>query len=46
MSEEAAVADTGDNAQAVADAIERPENVPEKFWNNDTKSVNNDAVME
>ena len=35
-----------DNSQAVADAINRPENVPEKFWNNDTKSVNNDQVLE
>ena len=35
-----------DNAQVVADAIERPDNVPEKFWNNDTKAVNNDAVLE
>lgn len=46
MSEEAAVADTGDNAAIVADAIDRPENVPEKFWNNETKSVNNDQVLE
>jgi len=44
MSEEAA--ESVDNAQAVADAIERPDNVPEKFWNNETKSVNNDAVLE
>jgi len=43
MSEEAT---PEDNSQAVADAIERPENVPEKFWNNDTKAVNNDAVLE
>ena len=35
-----------DNSQAVADAITRPENVPEKFWNNETKAVNNDAVLE
>ena len=46
MSEEEGNTDTGDNAQVVADAIERPENVPEKFWNNDTKAVNNDAVLE
>ena len=43
MSEE----DNGqDNAQAVADAIERPENVPEKFWDNESKSVNHDQVLE
>jgi hypothetical protein len=46
MSEEAEAAPVEDNSQAVADAIERPENVPEKFWNNDTKAVNNDAVLE
>jgi len=45
MTEEAAV-EAEDNSQAVADAINRPENVPEKFWNNDTKSVNNDQVLE
>lgn len=39
-------ADTPSDADIVADAIERPENVPEKFWNNETKSVNNDAVLE
>ena len=43
MSEEA---DTVDDAQAVADAIVRPENVPEKFWNDETKTVNNDQVLE
>ena len=48
MSEEADTGDTGDTSdqQAVADAIVRPENVPEKFWNTDTKTVNNDAVLE
>lgn len=35
-----------DNSKAVAEMIERPENVPEKFWNDETKSVNNDAVLE
>jgi hypothetical protein len=47
MSEEAVV-ESGevDNSQAVADMIERPENVPEKFWNQDTKTTNNDAVLE
>lgn len=43
----AAVTDDGvSDQQAVADAIVRPENVPEKFWNADTKTVNNDAVLE
>jgi hypothetical protein len=46
MSEEAAAEAPTDNSQAVADAIGRPDNVPEKFWNNDTKSVNNDQVLE
>ena len=47
MSEEAVVeGGEVDNAQVVADAIERPEKVPEKFWNNDTKTTNNDAVLE
>jgi len=44
MSEENA--EVIDNAQAVADAIERPENVPEKFWDNETKSVKHDSVLE
>lgn len=44
MSEEEAV--VVDNSQAVADAITRPENVPEKFWNDETKTTNNDAVLE
>ena len=44
MSEENA--EVIDNAQVVADAIERPENVPEKFWDNETKSVKHDAVLE
>ncbi len=38
--------DVVDDAAIVADAIERPENVPEKFWNDETKSVNNDQVLE
>ncbi len=38
--------DTPSDADVVANAIERPENVPEKFWNNETKAVNNDAVLE
>ena len=42
MSEEEAVSDE----QAVADAIVRPDNVPEKFWNDETKTVNNDQVLE
>lgn len=48
MSEDAAVTtdDGTSDQQAVADAIVRPENVPEKFWNTDTKTVNNDAVLE
>ncbi len=46
MSEEEGTPVVEDNSQAVADAIQRPENVPEKFWNNETKSVNNDAVLE
>lgn len=48
MSEEGEAVDTGgeDNAQAVADAIVRPDNVPEKFWNDETKSINNDQVLE
>jgi hypothetical protein len=45
MSEESAEATPEDNSQAVADAIERPENVPEKFWDNNTKSVRNDDVL-
>jgi hypothetical protein len=45
MSEEAEVAPV-DDSQAVADMISRPENVPEKFWNNETKTTNNDAVLE
>ena len=45
MSEEAEVAVVEDS-QTVADMIERPENVPEKFWNNETKTTNNDAVLE
>ena len=45
MSEETAV-ETEDNSQAVADAITRPDNVPEKFWNNETKAVNHDQVLE
>jgi len=44
--EEGTTAEAVDNSQAVADAISRPENVPEKFWNDDTKAVNNDAVLE
>lgn len=32
--------------QAVADSIPRPENCPEKFWNAETKSINNDQVLE
>lgn len=48
MSEEAEVLEGGEvsNEQAVADAINRPENVPEKFWNDETKTVNNDQVLE
>lgn len=34
-----------DNSQAVADAIERPEHVPEKFWNDETKTTNHDDVL-
>lgn len=34
------------DADIVAESIGRPENVPEKFWNDETKSVNNDAVLE
>ena len=45
MTEETAV-EAEDNSQAVADAITRPENVPEKFWNNETKAVNHDQVLE
>ena len=45
MSEEAEVAPV-DDSQAVADMISRPENVPEKFWNDETKTTNNDAVLE
>lgn len=44
MSEEEAA--PVDNSQAVSDMIERPENVPEKFWNSETKTTNNDAVLE
>jgi len=39
-------ADTPSDADVVADAITRPDNVPEKFWNDETKAVNNDAVLE
>jgi len=47
MTDDVAVTDDGvSDQQAVADAIVRPENVPEKFWNTDTKTVNNDAVLE
>ena len=31
--------------QVVADAIGRPENVPEKFWDNETKTTRHDAVL-
>jgi hypothetical protein len=44
MSDEAENNEEG-NAAAVADAIERPEHVPEKFWDNETKSVKNDDVL-
>lgn len=44
--EAAAPAEGISDQAAVADAIVRPENVPEKFWNNDTKSINNDQVLE
>jgi hypothetical protein len=33
------------NEQIVADSIGRPENVPEKFWNDDDKSVRHDDVL-
>lgn len=33
------------NEQIVADSIGRPENVPEKFWNEDDKSVRHDDVL-
>ncbi len=47
MSEDTAVAgDEVSNQQAVADAIVKPENVPEKFWDNDTKAVKHDQVLE
>jgi len=46
MSEEAVESGEVDNAAIVADAINRPDNVPEKFWNNETKSVNHDQVLE
>ena len=35
-----------DNSQTVADMIERPENVPEKFWDSEAKSVRHDDVLE
>ena len=43
MSEEAEA--VVDDSQTVADMIERPENVPEKFWDNESKSVRNDDVL-
>jgi hypothetical protein len=46
MSEEVDTGEVVDNSQAVADMIERPENVPEKFWNTETKTTNNEAVLE
>ena len=51
MSEEAAVDTPAEtpavsDQQAVADSIPRPENCPEKFWNTETKSINNDQVLE
>ncbi len=49
MSEEAATetTETISDEQAVADAvkIDRPENVPEKFWNADDSSVRHDDVL-
>jgi len=44
MSEEAEVQEV-DNAAIVADAIERPEHIPEKFWDNESKSVRHDDVL-
>lgn len=46
MSEEGDVVEAVvDDATVVADMIERPENVPEKFWDNDSKAVRNDDVL-
>ncbi|WGD31661.1 hypothetical protein AncyloWKF20_07535 [Ancylobacter sp. WKF20] len=36
---------SGPDAPAPAE-VERPENVPEKFWNADTKSVNTEALLQ
>lgn len=33
------------NEQIVADSIGRPENVPEKFWDNETKTTRHDDVL-
>ena len=45
MSEEAAVEAPVDDASTVASMINRPENVPEKFWDSESKSVRNDDVL-
>ena len=44
MSEESTESTVSDE-QAVADSIGRPENVPEKFWNDETKTTRHDDVL-
>lgn len=46
MTDDVVVDPAPSDADIVADAINRPENVPEKFWNDETKTVNNDQVLE
>ena len=45
MSEESGEEQTQSDEQVVADSIGRPENVPEKFWNDDDKTVRHDDVL-
>ena len=46
MSEDnAAPTDTPSNEQIVADSIGRPENVPEKFWDEENKTTRHDDVL-
>ena len=46
MSEETEVTETTTDAESVAELITRPDNVPEKFWNDESKSINNEQVLE
>ena len=44
-STEATAETTQSNEQIVADSIGRPDHVPEKFWDEESKSVRNDDVL-